>query len=364
MEAGLSLGRSGRYLFFRIIVPAARPATVAGVSLALMEVLNDYGLVKYFGVETFTTGIFISWFSFGSLDSAIRLSSLLLIFVLVLIGLEQYQRRKMRFSSEKSSRTAEPKKVSRTAGSFFFLVALIPFLFGFLIPVFNLVLWSIQIMGDTFYHDFIRLIANSFILALTASVLIAAFSLIIAFTVRSFPLRSAKLAVRFATLGYALPGAVVAVGLLIVFLWSDRNLFSFAAAGITGTIAALVFAYIVRFMAVGYNSIESGYQKIPVSLDHSAQALGRSKPATLLKINLPLLKNSTIAAMLLVFIDVLKELPLTLILRPFNFDTLAIRSFEFASDERIAEASPAAVLIVLVSLLPVLYLHSILKKNQ
>lgn len=363
MEAGLSLGRQAGYLFFRVIIPSARPATVAGVSLALMEVLNDYGLVKYFGIETFTTGIFISWFSFGSLDSALRLSSLLLVFVLGLIGLEQYQRRKMRFSSEKPARRIAPIKVPPTVGIIFFFAALLPFLFGFVIPVFNLVFWSVQVYGKTFFDDFVRLTANSFMLAVTASVLIAALSLLIAFSVRSFPLRSAKVAVRFATLGYALPGAVVAVGLLVVFLWSDRNLFSFSAAGITGTIGALVFAYIVRFMAVGYNSIESGYQKIPISLDHSAQALGRSKPATLVRINLPLLKYSTIAALLLVFIDVLKELPLTLILRPFNFDTLAIRSFEYASDERIAEASPAAVVIVLVSLLPVLYLHSILKKR-
>jgi len=361
MEAGLTLGRSAGYLFLRVIIPAARPATAAGVSLALMEVLNDYGLVKYFGVETFTTGIFISWFSFGSLGAAIRLSAMLLFFVLLLIGLEQFQRRKVRFSSEKLSRHSNPKKVSLTKGLMFFLLALVPFLLGFFIPFLNLVIWSIQVIQESFFADFFTLIINSFLLALSASLLIAAISVIIAFTIRTYPIRPAKVAVRFATLGYALPGAVVAVGLLVIFLWADRNLFS---VGITGTVAALIFAYIVRFMAVGYNSIESGNQKIPVSLDNSARALGKSKLATLLKINLPLLKHSVIAAMLLVFIDLLKELPLTLILRPFNFDTLAIRSFEYASDERIAEASPTAVIIILVSLIPVLFLHYILKKRH
>jgi iron(III) transport system permease protein len=364
MEAGLSLGRSAGYMFLRVIIPSARPAIVAGISLALMEVLNDYGLVKYYGVETFTTGIFISWFSFGSLDAAIRLSAILMLFVLALIGLEEFQRGKIRYSSEKSMRHFNRKKVSPVKGLMISLWVLLPFLLGFLIPFYNLVLWSFQVINKGLLTNFTALIINSFWLAATASLLIAVFSVLMAFTVRHYPIRPAKISVRFATLGYALPGAVVAVGLLVIFLWADRNLFAFATAGITGTISALIFAYIVRFMAVGYNSIESGNQKIPVSLDQSAQALGRSKFATLIKINLPLLKNSVIAAMLLVFIDVLKELPLTLILRPFNFDTLAIRSFEYASDERIAEAAPAAVTIILVSLIPVLFLHYYLKKTR
>jgi iron(III) transport system permease protein len=194
--------------------------------------------------------------------------------------------------------------------------------------------------------------------------MVTLFALFISFTVRSFPSRFVKLLARVATLGYALPGAVVAVGILIPFLWIDSNLGFDPITGvrltITGTWFSLVYAYLVRFMAVGYNSIDSGLEKISTSLDEASRSLGVSNMKTLSKINIPLLTGSIISAALLVFIDVLKELPLTLILRPFNFDTLAIRAFEFASDERVAEAAPAAMIIIITGMIPVFLLNRLM----
>lgn len=368
IEVSASLGRSPFYTFTRVVIPVARPAIVAGISLALMEVLNDYGLVKYFGVDTFTTGIFTAWFAFGSINAALKLSVFLLVFVLILIFLERYQRRKLKYTSDRSEKPPLRKAAKGFTASLFILTALIPLLFGFIFPFTKLIYWTFQVYTDTLTWDFWRLLQNSFMLALMASVLVVIIAVFLAFALRTYPFAANKISQRLATLGYALPGAVVAVGLLVTFLWIERNVGFLNQSGIrltlTGTWFALVFAYIVRFMAVGYNSIESGYQKIPLSLDRASRSLGRTKFKTLLMVNLPLLKGPVVAGALLVFIDVLKELPLTLILRPFNFDTLAIRSFEFASDERITEAAPAAVVIVLAGLLPVFLLNKILSQKK
>jgi iron(III) transport system permease protein len=367
-EVSASLGRSPFYTFTRVIIPVARPAIAAGVSLALMEVLNDYGLVKYYGVDTFTTGIFTAWFAFGSIGAALRLSALMLIFVIVLIFLERFQRRKMQFTSDRTERPVLRRQAKGALAWLFAAACLIPLLFGFLIPFTKLIYWTVKVLPDTIAGDFWILLGNSFFLALLAALFVVIIAVILAYSRRIYPLPVIKSSVRMATLGYALPGAVVAVGLLATFLWFEHRTNMLFGSGLqmalTGTWFALVFAYVVRYMAVGFNGIESGLQKIPVSLDRASRSLGRSKLKTLLLVNLPLLKGPLVAGALLVFIDVLKELPLTLILRPFNFDTLAIRSFEYASDERIAEAAPAAVIIVLTGLLPVILLNKLLNRQK
>lgn len=358
LEASASLGQSKFHTFTRVIVPAARPAIAAGISLALMEVLNDYGLVKYYGVDTFTTGIFTAWFAFGSLNAALRLAVYLLIFVLVIIFIERFQRRKITYATEKNGRPPMRRELTGKNAVAAFIFCALPVIFGFVLPFYKLVYWTLQVYNDIITDHFVKLLLNSFLLAAVSALIVAVISIFFAAALRYYPLYSIKISQRMATLGYALPGAVVAVGLLVAFLWLEKT----TGIGITlaGTWFALVFAYVVRFMAVGYNSIESGFQNISPSLDRSSRALGRSKFSTLAAINLPLLKGPVVAAALLVFIDVLKELPLTLILRPFNFDTLAIRAFEYASDERVAEAAPTAIIIILTGSLSVILLNKLL----
>jgi iron(III) transport system permease protein len=369
-EAAASLGKKPGQIFLQVALPLARPALVAGVSLALMEVLNDYGLVRYFGVDTFTTGIFTAWFAFSNPQAAIRLSAWLMIFVLLLLATEKYQRRKLRYNIVGSShRPARITRLYSWNAALALLICSIPFLFGFLLPAFMLVYWSIITAPIVVNYRFWELLYNSFLLAGLASVTVVVFAVLISWSVRIFPMFFMKFLARVSTLGYALPGAVVAIGILVPFLWIDARLAPIGGQGVrialTGTWFALIYAYLVRFMAVGYNSIESGLEKIPRSMDDASRSLGRSNIRTLWSINLPLVRASVVSAALLVFIDVLKELPLTLILRPFNFDTLAIRAFEFASDERVAEAAPAALVIILVGMIPVVILNKLIEgKNH
>lgn len=368
LEAGYSLGHKPFSVFFKIVLPLSRPALVAGVSLALMEVLNDYGLVSYFGVDTFTTGIFTAWFAFGSPVSAIKLSSILMLLVLLLLITERVNRGNRRYdSSGDHYRPSRKKRLSPLKGAVATIMVSIPVLFGFIIPVCMLIYWSFQTSHLTFDHRFFRLLQNSFILAFTASGSVIILSVLIGFTVRTFPSKTARFMARFATIGYAIPGAIIAVGLLVPFIWIDNQLAGFTDGMtrivLTGTWLTLIFGYTVRFMAVGYNNIESTMTKTSVSLDEASRSLGVSNKKTLFSILLPIIHPGILAGSLLVFIEVLKELPITLIMRPFNFDTLAVRAFEYASDERVAEAAPASLVIVVTGLLSVMFLRKTLKEQ-
>lgn len=360
-EVGASLGHGPWRRFFHTALPLGRPAIVAGVSLVLMEVLNDYGVASYYGVDTFTTGIFTAWFAFGDVSSAMKLSGYLMIFVFVLIFAERSQRSRMRYGMQGIRKHGlKPVKIKGIAAILASIACGIPLLAGFILPAIMLLWWSAQTFTLVVDAGFWTLLRNSFFLAGTASLVVVAAALFIAYTARSYKSRMVQILARITTLGYAIPGAVVAVGVLIPFLWLDNRLIQLPMVNtfiITGTWLALIYAYLVRFMAVGYNSIDSGMEKIPVSIDEAAGSLGMKHGKVLGKVHFPLLTGAALSAFLLTFIDVLKELPLTLILRPFNFDTLAIRAFEFASDERVAEAAPYALVIVLTGMIPVLLLN-------
>ncbi|MDR4988648.1 MAG: iron ABC transporter permease [Bacteroidales bacterium] len=360
-EVSASLGHGPWRKFFHTALPLGRPAIVAGVSLALMEVLNDYGVASYYGVDTFTTGIFTAWFAFGDVSSAMKLSGYLMIFVFVLIFAERSQRGQMRYGMQGIRKHGlEPVPMKGFSAILATLACTIPLLAGFILPAIMLLWWSSQTLMQVVDAGFWTLLRNSFFLAGAASVVVVAAALFIAYTARSFKNRVVQILARITTLGYAIPGAVVAVGVLIPFLWLDNRLMQLQFVNtfiITGTWLALIYAYLVRFMAVGYNSIESGMEKIPASIDEAARSLGMKHGNVLSNVHFPLLTGAALSAFLLTFIDVLKELPLTLILRPFNFDTLAIRAFEYATDERVAEAAPYALVIVLMGMIPVLLLN-------
>jgi iron(III) transport system permease protein len=356
-EAARMLGRRPWSIFLRVGLPLARPAVVAGVALVLMEVLNDYGAVAYFGVTTFTTGIFRSWFALGDLDTAIRLSAILMVVVLVVLGLERWQRGAARYEESGGGRPVTRYALRGLAAAGAVAFCIVPLLLGFLLPVAQLGLWSIRTAPAVVDWTFLRMALNSFGLASGAALLCVGVALVLSYAARIDRTPFTTSAAKLALLGYSIPGAVIAVGVMVTVLSVDRVLTGGTALILTGGLAALLFAYVVRFMAVGFLSVEAGFTRIGSNLGSASRTLGASPLRTLARVELPLLRRALLAAATLVFIDVLKELPLTLILRPFNFDTLATRAFELASIEQLAQSAPAALLVIGTAAVVVGVLH-------
>lgn len=369
-EASFLLGANRMQTFFKVALPMARPAIVAGIALASMEVLNDYGTVKYFGVNTFTTGIFRAWFSLGDSSTAIYLAAILMMFVFVILYLESLQRGNRQYSAvngiQKPTTRIHPtwgKKILYTG------ISLTIFLISFLFPFLQLLQWVSMTYSKVVNNDFFLLIYRSFGLAAVSGLLIVIFSVILLYALRLSPFKWVKNISKVATLGYAIPGAVIAVGIMIPFIafdkWIYSSFLSSKTAGLflSGTLFALVFAYIVRFMAVGYNPVEAGFQKIGIHINEASRLLGIRSTKTLWKIDLPLIKTSLVSGIILVFVDVLKELPLTLILRPFNYQTLATKAFDMATNEMIAESANAALIIILTGIIPIIFLNRLIKKR-
>ena len=369
LEMARTLGRGPWDTFFRVALPMSRPAVAGGLTLVLMEVLNDYGAVKYFGVPTFTTGIFRAWFPLNDPISAMRLSGILLLFVFTLIIFERMQRGRARFDD--GARGYRPPVRRALGGRRRWLassVCLLPLALGFLVPVAQLTTWATQAGSRALDTRFVGLIVNSFSLALVAALIAVLGALLIGYAARLSPTPLLRLASRVSVLGYSIPGAVVAVGVFVPFVWMDRRLNAFMTAAfetptgllLSGGLTALIFAYVVRFLAVALNPIESGFKRLCGNLDDTSRSLGVPPLKTLWKVDLPLLRGTLISAGLLVFVDVLKELPLTLILRPFNFDTLATRAFQLATDEQLARSAVPALLIIAVGLVPVIVLNKLI----
>ncbi|MEX2471983.1 MAG: iron ABC transporter permease [Gemmatimonadota bacterium] len=357
LEAARVLGRGHASVFWSVGLPLARPALAGGVALVLMEVVNDYGAVKYFGVPTFTTGIFRAWFSLGDLDTAVRLSAILMVVVLGMLIVERWQRGQARYSAPGSPGRAAPYPLEGMKGVAATLFCLLPIAFGFLIPVLQLVLWALRTAPEVVDGRFVRMAANSLGLAGLAGLIAVAVALVLSYTSRLDRTDITRAASRVALLGYSVPGAVIAVGVLTVSLFLDGILGGGVRLVLTGTAIALVAAYVVRFLAVAYLPVEAGLERIGTNLTEASRMLGARPLRTLLRIEVPLLKGTLVAAGTLVVIDVLKELPLTLILRPFNFDTLATRAFQLASDEQLAESAPAALLVIFCATVVVALLH-------
>ena len=373
VEVARTLGVRPAAAFFRVVLPLARPAIIVGLSLVLMETLADYGTVQYFGVATFTTGIFKTWFGLGSSIAAAQLSALLMLFVLFLIILEQYSRRQSRYydTGARYGRL-EQKPLHYRSGLPVLALCALPVLFGFLIPAGQLLLWAIQTWRASMDAGFFALVGNSIELALITAVLAAILALAISYARRLQPGVMTNSANRLLGMGYAVPGAVIAVGVLIPFTWLDRNLSHWFALLfdadpgllLSGTIAILVFAYLVRFLALSLNTMDAGLAKIKPSMDEAGRSLGVSGFRLLRRVHIPILRGSLLTAVLLVFVDVLKELPATLILRPFNFNTLAVRAYELANEERLADAAFPALAIVLAGIIPVIILSRAISQSR
>ena len=372
IEVSKSLGKNNREIFWKVLLPLSRGAIVGGVTLVILEVLNAFGLPNYFGIQTFSTGIFRAWFSFKDIDSAVKMAAMLLVCTYLVIVLEKFMRRKISYSFSNTKvkfivRQDLPLKESIKLT----IAAFGVFLLAFLIPIMQLIYWAKLTYKSVLTKEFFSLIGNSLIITLISTFIIIVISTIISNTTR---LNKGKLSLvlsKLATMGYSIPGAVIAIGMLMFFITLDKSLVPlYTKLGIEETLvltlsfALLISAYVVRFLAISFNNVESGFEKIGTKFHEASRTLGRGITGTFFKVDLPMMKGSLLGAGILVFIEIIKELPLTLLLRPFNFETLATVIKKYSEDEMLPEASIPSLILIAVCILLLLIFNKIGKGEK
>ena len=362
MEAARLAGYGDWGRFVRVALPLARTGIVAGTALALMEALADFGTVSYFAVNTFTAGIYRAWLSLGDPVTAGQLATCLLAFVLAMLSLERRHRGGARYAAKRTPMPPQP--LHGAAGAAASVMCAVPITFGFLVPAAVLIKLAVADPEVRFGARIYGLVANTFILAGVAAIAAVAIALLLAYAARTVKHPLVQGTNRLAVLGYALPGAVIAVGILLplgkldnaIAAWLHEQFGVKTGLLLTGSIIALIYAYLVRFLAVAFQTVEAGLTRVTLSMDDAARSLGYSPWRTLLRVHMPIMSGSLATAALLVFVDVMKELPATFAMRPFNFDTLAVEAYNLAKDERIAEAAVPSLLMVGIALLPLIVL--------
>ena len=372
--AARTLGHSPWSAFWKVSLPMARPAIAGGVLLALMETIADFGTVAHFGVQTFATGIYSAWFSMGDRMAASQLALCLLVVALTFALLERAERgAAKRFPAGSRQEVMEPHRLRGGPAAIAFLACATPVAIGFAIPLAVLADMAIGVGKSPFSPRYLGYVENSLTLAaITAFVTVTA-AVIIGFCARIAPSLASRFSAAAAGIGYAVPGGVIAVGLLVPFAaidnfidaWSRDTFGVSTGLFFTGSIGLLVVAYMVRFIAAALGAFDTGISAIKPNIDAAARTLGRSSGRMLFEVHLPLLRPSLLTALLIVFVDVMKELPATLIMRPFNFDTLAVQAYRLASDERLNQAALPSLMIVGFGLLPVILLcHTIGRSSR
>mgnify|MGYP001815208799 CR=1 FL=1 len=364
VEAARSLGLSPWGAFFRISVPTARPAIVAGLSLALMETLADFGTVAIFNFDTFTTAIYKAWFGLFNLQAASQLASFLLVIAVIALTAERSMRGRRKY--HESSRSTRIHRYRLTGWHRWGAVTIAStvLLLAFIVPLIQLAIWAMEVIGDDLSSRYWGLLWHTLMLGGMAALVTVLGAMVLAFTRRNHGDIAVRSAVNIATLGYALPGSVLAVGIMLTFTSLDNVLATLmtlvgwqpSEQFLTGSVFALVVAYMVRFLAVGYGPIDSGLGRIRQSLAEASRGLGASAVATLWHVYLPLLRPGLFTAALLVLVDVMKEMPATMLLRPFGWDTLAVRIYEMTSEGEWERAALPAITLILVGLIPVMVL--------
>jgi iron(III) transport system permease protein len=364
-EAARLLGLNQFQVFYRLALPLIRPAAIGGMMLVIMETLSDFGAVDHFAIQTFTTGIFRTWYGLYDLQTAMQLASLLLLTVGVFYMVERSSRGDGIYTSNNS--TFSPNEEINLKGIkslVAFLICFIPIFIGFILPILELGLWAYEVNLNFFNYKFIENSINTLTLSFITGLICAALALIINFSIRYKP---GVLVSRFSALlsiGYAVPGLILAVGMVQLLVYFDNLVFSAFDIVLTGSLFGLVLAYVIKTYALANSSIESGYERISYSLDDSSKLLGSTGWNMLGNIHMPLLKTSILTSVLLVMSDVVKELPATLILRPFNFETLAVSTYIYASEERMLQAAAPAIAIVLIGLIPIVLLSKMIRSSR
>lgn len=373
IENARILGRSPLEIFIYVVLPISRAAIIGGASLVILEVLNDYGVVSYFGVPTFSTAIFRTWFGMGDIDSAIKLAAMLMFIVLLLLLIEKLFRGRRKYSFTTSKiRPITPIKLKGLKAFFAFAYSGIVFSLGFVIPTLQLISWTLLTYETILTKKFFVLIYNSVLVATISAVLIIVIAIVIANFNRINDGAISKFYAKVTTLGYSIPGAVIAVGVIVLFIFLDNHLFwlykifdsESSKLVLSTSLVMLIFAYMIRFLAIGYNTVESGYEKIGKKFFEASRTLGSNITQTFIKIDFPMIKPAIISGFIMVFVDILKELPLTLILRPFNFDTLATKAYQYANDEMIHEAAVASIIIIIISAISIYVFNKALEQEE
>jgi iron(III) transport system permease protein len=365
MEAAQSLGHNRWSSFFRVALPMARPWIAGGILLALMETLADFGTVSIFNYDTFTTAIYKAWFGFFSLSAASQLASLLVLLVFVMILMEQGFTSRMRYTpAERSGAQSDRVRLTPLQGRLAFAYSFFILCIAFVIPVAQLVLWARRVFRQDFDERYLAFLTHSLLLGAIAALLTVFCALILVYAGRLRNTLMTRVTVRIATLGYALPGSVLAVGIFIPLVWLDNQImlrgkewFGFETGFVLkGTLITMLLAYLIRFLAVAHNPLHSAIQRVTLNTDEAARSLGVSGIAMLRKVHLPVLRGGFLTAMTLVFVDVLKEMPITLMTRPFGWDTLSVRIFEMTSEGEWERAALPALVLVMAGFFPIMLL--------
>jgi len=373
IENATLLGRSQWAIFTRVALPLARPAIVGGLALVVFEVLSDYGVTSYYGVHTISTAIFQTWFGMYDVDSAIRLAAYLMIGTIGLFLVERMARQNRRFSASTSKgRPLSPRRLHGVGAWAAVLFCGSIFAWSFLFPLLQLITWATWTYSTVLNAGFLELIYRTVSLALLATVIILVFATVVANVHRTSANPFTYALSRWVTAGYSVPGAIVAVGVLAFFIGLDRRLAPlYAALGmgkaplvLSMSLVMLVVAYVVRFMATGYNAVEAGFERVGTKYMEVSRTLGFGITRTFFLVDLPMIKGAIFSGLILTFVEVVKELPLALLLRPFNFDTLATRAYQFAHDEKIYEAALPSLLIICISMVAVYVLHHVGKESK
>lgn len=373
LEVSRLLGCTPWQTFRRVALPLARPAVAIGVILALMETLNDLGAVEFFGLRTFTVGIFDVWMNMGNAAGASQLALVLLVVIAGLIWAERAARRRRRFHHTSGRyRQLDPRRLSGRAAAAAFLACALPVLLGFLLPSAVLAWYAVTAWEPGRLPDFLLFAEHSLTLAGIAALAASAFGLVLAYGARAGAPPLAQGAARFVSLGYAVPGAVLALGVMIPLAGLDRTIDAIARAEFgtstgllfSGTLFAVSAALTVRFLALAYGTSDAGLSKVTPNIDSAARTLGHGPFSRLRRVHLPIVRGSVLTGALLVFVDSMKELPMTLILRPFNYETLATDVYQFASDELLEECALSALAIVLAGVVPVVLLTRIIRQSR
>ena len=364
------LGRKPLAIFVRVVLPLSRPAIVAGAVLVIYEVLSDYGVTSYFGIHTISTAIFQTWFGMYDIDSAMRLAAWLMVIIVGLFFLERLLRQGRRYNVNNKSRPLVPMKLKGVKAAAAFMYCGMVFLLGFLIPLIQLIAWAKLTFHKVWNESFFTLFFQTVYVAAISTVLILILAVVVANVCRTHSTGSFVLA-KLTTTGYSIPGAIIAIGVLAMFITLDKWLapfYSYMGWGnapliLSLSLVMLIVGYAIRFMATGFNAVEVGFEKIGTKYSEASRMLGLGMTKTFFKVDLPLIKGALISGFILTFVEICKELPLALLLRPFNFDTLATKTFQYAKDEMIYEASISSLMIIGISVLSVVVFQIIMDKK-
>ena len=364
-DAGRILGLGGYRIFINLGLPMIRPAVIAGLMLVIMETLSDFGAVDHFAIQTFTTGIFRTWYGMYDLHTAMQLASLLLLFIIVFLVLERSSRMNAAYNSPVSNaNSSSSEKLNGSKSILCFIGCFIPIFIGFILPIIELSRWAFAYNTGFFNESFLIQAKNTILIALMASIVCTVIAFTINFSVRHTNVIFLKRINPFLSVGYGVPGLILAVGIVQMFTYLDKGIFIGFDFVLTGSLFGLLLAYLIKSYALSNSTIESGFERLSNRLDDSARVLKSSGWNLLLRVHFPLMKTSLLTSILLVMSEVVKELPATLILRPFNFDTLAVSTYIYAAEERMFEAASPAIAIVVIGLIPIIILTRMIKDSK